>query len=232
MSYKLFALLFISLCATQVSAQSAIEKPSTLPITVNAKGNNKTLIFYLTGDGGMNSFSTKLIATLTNQNYKVVTLDSKKYFWEEKSPDRIGRELSPAIDYYLKQTKTTEFALLGYSFGADAGIFLASNLSSSPSKDLKGLILLSPSMATDLEVKVSDLIGFGDNATGKYKTLPALKKVAKPVFCLAGADENSAFYNSLVTSKTISKKLIAGSHRYDNNVSLVANTITDALASF
>ena len=224
-------LLFLVVLTIRVSAQSSLQKFGLMP-NANLKGNNKTLIFYLTGDGGMNSFSTKLVQNLASLNYKVVPIDSKKFFWEEKTPASIGEDFSQLIYRFLKQTKSTEFVLVGYSFGADASIFVAANLAPSLNSQFKGIILLSPSMATDLEVKVSDMIGFGDSNSGKYKTMPTAKKLDKPIFCLAGADEDNPFYNGLITSEKVSKKLIPGSHRYNNDVSLVVSTIASALTSF
>ncbi|MET4083218.1 type IV secretory pathway VirJ component [Pedobacter sp. UYP30] len=232
MKHKILTLALLIVGITKIYAQTAAQKISALPITVNTKGTNATLVFYLTGDGGMNSFSTKLIENLAAHNYKVIALDSKKYFWEEKAPEKMSKELSGAIDHYLKQTNTVDFALLGYSFGADASIFLAANLPSSLSGQLKGIVLLSPSMATDLEVKVSDLIGFGNNVTGKYKTLVTARKLTKPIFCVAGVDEENSFYDSLSKTKLVNKKTIPGSHKYNNNVSLVAATIVNGLTSF
>lgn len=232
---KFYRIALLSLCISIISNQlyaQSYKSNANLPLTVNDKGTNKTLIFYLTGDGGINNFSTKLTENLIAKNYKVIILDSKKYFWEEKTPDVITKDLSPAIDHYIKQTNSSNFVLLGFSFGADASLFLASNLPVSLAQQLKGLILLSPSLATDLEVKVSDLIGFGDNATGKYKTLQNIKKINKPIFCLAGASEDNAFYNGLTTGKTVSKKTIPGSHRYNNDIPLVTNTVISALTSF
>ncbi|MBC7417922.1 MAG: hypothetical protein H7325_07180 [Pedobacter sp.] len=232
MKYKILTLVFLIIGITKIFAQTAAQKISRMPISQNTKGTNTTLIFYLTGDGGMNSFSSNLIADLAVHNFKIIALDSKKYFWEEKAPEKMGGELSTAIDFYLTQTNTNQFVILGYSFGADASIFLATNLSASLTKKLKGVVLLSPSMATDLEVKVSDLFGFGDNTTGKYKTLATAWKLTKPIFCVAGADENNIFYNSLIKTKMVNKKMLPGSHKYTNNVSLLSNTIIGALTAF
>lgn len=230
--FKTVLFLVLSFFSTVGFAQPSNPKIADLPISANLKGTNKTLLFYLTGDGGMNSFSNKLIESLVAQNYKIITLDSKKYFWDSKSPESMGRELSIALDYYIKQSNTSTFAILGYSFGADAAIVLASNLSKPLNEKLSGLVVMSPSMATDLEVKVSDLIGFGAKTVGKYKTLPLAKKLNKPFFCIAGADEDNLFYNDLHVSKIVNKKTLSGAHKYDNNLPVLTKTILSALASF
>ncbi|MGY3052168.1 type IV secretory pathway VirJ component [Pedobacter sp. UYEF25] len=232
MTYKILIFALLGMSVSKTFAQTVAQKIARLPISENTRGTNTTLIFYLTGDGGMNSFSSNLISDLAAHNFKIISLDSKKYFWKGKTPEKMSEELPAAIDYYLKQTKAMQFVILGYSFGADAGIFLGSKLPNSLVEKLKGIILLSPSMATDLEIKVSDLFGFGGNVTGKYKTLATASKLVTPIFCIAGADENNIFYNNLVRTKRVDKKLLPGSHKYNDDDLLVAKTIIAALTAF
>ncbi len=50
--------------------------------------HDKPLIFYITGDGGFNEFSTALCKSLNKKGYDVFALDAKSYFYNKKTPDK------------------------------------------------------------------------------------------------------------------------------------------------
>ncbi|MCZ4222390.1 AcvB/VirJ family lysyl-phosphatidylglycerol hydrolase [Pedobacter rhodius] len=200
---------------------------SRLPISTISRPGAKQLIVYFSGDGGMNSFSQKLTEGLAQKNYAIVSLDTRKYFWETKSPEKLAQDMSMVIQHYLKLWNKDEFSIIGYSFGADAALFFVPRLNSLQ-QHLKSTVLLSPSTSTDLVVKVSDLIGFGSKE-GKYKTIPELNKINSPVRCIFGKDEESDFYKSMKEKKNIEKILIPGSHKFDNDYEKIINAIISGL---
>lgn len=187
------------------------------------------MVVYLTGDGGMNSFSKLLIANLTAQGYAVISLDTRKYFWDEKTPVEFGKTASAFITQYLKAWNKTSFLLVGYSFGADVGSFLPPQFAGSLSSQLKSVVLLSPGLSTGFVTKLSNMLGFSGSNGDKYKVYPQLMKSPAPVLCVFGKDEDSDFYSQLKVGGKIRKTTVPGSHRYDDNVALISKIIVESL---
>ncbi|WP_443944695.1 AcvB/VirJ family lysyl-phosphatidylglycerol hydrolase [Pedobacter sp. AW1-32] len=199
---------------------------SKLPLTAAAKPSAKKIIFYLSGDGGMNSFSQKLTAGIQNKNFAVISLDSRKYFWDQKTPEKMVQDLSAAISHYLTAWNIEEFSIVGYSFGADATLMLAPRLPKDLQSKLKSIVLLSPSNATDLVIKLTDMMGFG-NKEGKYKVLAESNKITQPIRFVFGKDEDAAIYKSIPERKNISKIQIPGSHKFDNDINSVLSAVSE-----
>lgn len=158
----------------------------------------------------------------------MVSLDSKKYFWDQKTPDKMTQDLTIIIEYYLKTWDRTEFSILGYSFGADAALFLTPRLSKELQSKLKSTILLSPSSSTDFVIKLTDMMGFGSKEA-KYKTLPEMNKISSPLLFIFGKDEDMDTYKGIPEKKNISKVKIPGSHKFDNDIQKVLLTIQTGL---
>ncbi len=52
-----------------------------LPVTLlSSNDTSKPIIFYISGDGGWNNFSSSLAKTLNEKGYMVAGLNAKKYF--------------------------------------------------------------------------------------------------------------------------------------------------------
>ncbi|WP_293312481.1 AcvB/VirJ family lysyl-phosphatidylglycerol hydrolase [Pedobacter sp. UBA5917] len=201
---------------------------SKLPLTIKAKPAAKSIIFYLSGDGGMNSFSQNLIQSLNDKNYAVVALDSKKYFWEQKTPDKLAQDLNAVIESYLKNWDKEEFSILGYSFGADAALFLTPRLAKDLQQKLRSTILLSPSSSTDFVIHLTDMMGLGSK-NAKYKVLPEINKIGSKLLFIFGEGEDSDLQKAIPDKKNITKTLIPGSHKFDNDIKKVVATIQTEL---
>jgi len=201
---------------------------SKLPLTAATKPGAKKIIFYLSGDGGMNSFSQKLTTAIQNKNFATVSLDSRKYFWDQKTPEKMTQDLSAAITHYLTTWNIDEFSIVGYSFGADATLMLVPRLSKDLQSKLKSIVLLSPSNSTDLVIKLTDMMGFG-NKEGKYKVIAECNKIAQPIRFIFGKDEDNGVYKSIPERKNISRIQIPGSHKFDNDTNSVVSAVSEGL---
>ena len=225
---KIYTLILFCICAvSQIKAQSAADI-SKFPVSTLNKNGTKQMVIYLTGDGGINNFSQQVCDELAIKNYPVIRFDSRKYFWNRKTPEQFAKDLGEIIKYYLLTYNKTDFSIVGYSFGADAALLAVPRLSANLRQKLKSAVFLSPAVATDLTVKISDLLGF-ENNKGKYKTLPEIDKITGKVFCIFGKEEDSLFYKYVKDKKSIGKILVPGSHRYNNNTVIVAKAIEEAL---
>jgi len=216
-----YALLFCTLF-------SQAQDISKLPLTTKAKPTAKSIIFYISGDGGMNSFSQGLIQSINDKNYAVVALDSRKYFWDQKTPEKLAQDLNATIELYLKNWDKDEFSILGYSFGADAALFLTPRLPKDLQPKLKSTILLSPSNSTDFVIHLSDMMGFGSK-NAEYKVLPEINKINGKLLFIFGEDEESDLYKAIPDKKNITKRLIPGSHKFNNDTKKLVSAIQTGL---
>src|SRR5258706_11199441 len=128
---------------------------TSLPVSLySSSDTTKPLIFYISGDGGFNKFSTSFMQTLNRQGYAVIGLNAKAYFWNHKKPQDAANAIEGAINEANKQWKKKNIVLLGYSFGADVAPFMLTHFSTSLAGKVNHLILLSPSSKTDFEIHV------------------------------------------------------------------------------
>ncbi|WP_069657935.1 alpha/beta fold hydrolase [Arcticibacter eurypsychrophilus] len=209
-----------------ILSSSVLLKAADLPLKVipathtNAK---LPMVFFISGDGGWNSFSQKLAETFAAKGYPVVALDAKKYFWDEKSPDQTTLEISEVINRYMRLWKKDTFLLTGFSFGGSIVPFVARRLPENLKASLTGLSMISAEPRADFEVSVSGMLNM--KASGKYDVLAELKKIkSMKALCFFGTLENAGITkefrnagNRVVTLK--------GNHYYNNDQLLLANTI-------
>lgn len=216
---RLTLLIFLLSCSLVI--QSADIPLKVIPaIHTNAK---LPMVFFISGDGGWNSFSQKLAETFVEKGYPVVALDAKKYFWNEKSPDQTTRDIADVINRYMKVWKKEKFILTGFSFGGSVIPFVAIRLPENLKASLAGLSMISAEPRADFEVSVSGMLNL--KFSGKYDVFAELKKIKfiKPL-CIFGTLEDAVITkgfrdagNHVITLK--------GNHYYNNDQVLLANTI-------
>ncbi len=217
--------LFTVVLSLNTVAQSIEDR---FPLSIINTTGNKRLIFYFSGDGGINNFTENLCDQLGTKGYTIIRFNSRKYFWKQKTPDQIAKDAGEIISYYLALYHKKDFSLIGYSFGADAAIYLANRLPKNIHPKFVSAILLSPSVATDFTIKFSDLLGI-ENNQGAYQTLPELNKISAPVLCIFGEEGDKTVYNAIASKKNIRRILLPGSHKFNNDVNKVVTTIITAL---
>jgi type IV secretory pathway VirJ component len=189
---------------------------SPLPLSVNNSSNSsKPLIFYISGDGGFNKFSTSFIQTLNKEGFAVLGLDAKDYFWNKKDPAEAAKAIESAIAQYNRKWKCSSVILIGYSFGADVAPFILTHFSADLYARISHLVLLSPSSKTDFEIHILRMLGWGKDAGA---SVPAeINIITRPVLIIAGDDEKEFPFNSL-TLKNKQVVKLPGGHHYDGDV--------------
>lgn len=198
------------------------DSQESLPLQyTDHRDTTKPLIVYISGDGGMNSFSNSLIKSLNNKGYAILALDAKNYFWHKKEPQEFSSALSQATNTYLKNKKRNSFIVLGYSFGADVTPFLITRLPPNLYAKCKYAVLLSPSSNTNFEIKLVDMFGWGSKK-GK-NVVSELNKLSLPVVLFFGKDEDDFPVNEVTARKQVI--VMNGGHHYDNEVEELANKI-------
>jgi len=229
MKLKLGCLFLLLLCTFLKVGAQTIADLSKYPLHVQYKRSAKPIVVYLTGDGGWNSFSEGLVNELGKNGYATIALDTRKYFWGQRTPDQFAREIKSILAVYLKAWNKDSFSVVGYSFGADVGAFLPRHLPDDFSEKMNTLVLLSPGFSTGYVVKLKNLLSFGSTDKEKYKIYPELIKSGVPVWCIFGKEEDSDFAAVLKETEKIHKLVIPGSHRYDDNILAVTKAVIRGL---
>ncbi|MBO9728064.1 MAG: hypothetical protein J7623_05445 [Chitinophaga sp.] len=213
------------LAATQAPAQNI----SNLPVVTKAPAAVTTapLILYITGDGGMKKFSANVIESFHQKNYPVVALNALKYFWNKKTPQQAGKDVAALIKSYQSQWSSNNgVVLIGYSLGADVMPFIYTSLPVEVAAEVKHMVLLSPSLTTDLEVHVSDMLGKSNNKG--MSVIAEMNKISgKPLLLVFGAEEKEFNFSAL--SIPYQKLILPGGHAYDEDANGVAGKILTAL---
>jgi type IV secretory pathway VirJ component len=219
----IFLLILLSSFILPAQELTSVED---LPLQLSvSKGTDKTLVVYLTGDGGWNSFSQKLTQEMEKEGYGVVSLNSRKYFRKKKTPEIFAKDIDLLSNHYMKEWGKTSLIIVGYSFGADVAAFLPNRLPKTLLKKLNHITLLSPSASTDFVINLSDLIGDSKNTKRKYKLDQELNKTTLPIICIFGEKEDLKLKNILQRKKNITICELPGSHHYKNNTILIVKMI-------
>jgi type IV secretory pathway VirJ component len=224
MKYKIALFLFITCSYVCTLAQTG-----QYPVHVQVKNTAKPAVLFLTGDGGWNAFSMQLADELGKSGYSVISLDTRKYFWEKKTPPVFVADINIIINAYLKEWNKSELYIVGYSFGAEVAAFLPANLPAQTAEKIKSLVLLSPGYSNSFEIRIINMLFAKNTNKDQYKVYPELLKAKVPVWCIFGDDEQTDISQELKSTDKIHKLIIPGSHHYNNDVKAVATIVLKSL---
>lgn len=223
-----FKILLFSLI---LSFQGYTQAQTAYPIHPLFKSSHKPLVLFLTGDGGWNTFSMQMADELGKNGYPVISLDTRKYFWEQKTPAGFAADINTIVSKYLSQWNKDEFCVVGYSFGAEVGAFLPTHLPAATLDKFKSLVLLSPGYSNSFEVRFINMITTKNTNKDKYKVYPELLKSKIPVWCIFGEEEKTDISQELKETNKIRKITIPGSHHYNDDVKVVVSGAIKGLAN-
>lgn len=213
-----FCFLVWAFKTTLCSAQS-----QSLPIKCWEGSASKELVFYITGDGGLNKFSTALSTFINQQGYNICVLDARSYFWSRKTPQKAAADIASVITGKLPPGGGYRFSIAGYSFGADVLPFIVNNLPVSLKSQLKSVTLLSPSTTTDFQVHILDMLGAGKRRG--MDVVAAISQMQSPkTVILFGSDEKD-FPVDKLTPANDKVLLLPGGHHFEGNTREVAELI-------
>ena len=188
----------------------------------NAKDTKNPFVFYISGDGGLNSFSTSLCESISSKGYRLTALNAKSYFWNKQTPERVAADINSFIS--AKRLKADDkIIFVGYSFGADVLPFIVNRLPEVLKKKIRSVILLSPSPTTDFEIHWSDMLG-----GNKKRSMDVADEINKlsvtKTTTIFGSDEKD-FSPGKISLKSFTNKTLAGGHHFEGNTEEVAKMI-------
>jgi len=221
----LFVFLLTISCAFTLPTRKS-KSVKELPLQLSSsKGTDNKLVIYLTGDGGWNDFSQKLTHEFEKEGFGVVSINTRKYFRNKRTPDFFAQDIEHLATHYMGEWNKASFIIVGYSFGADVAAFLPRRLSTTLLARMSKIALLSPSLSTDFVINLSDLIGDSKHTKRKYKVAPELNESILPIVCIFGLKEDLELKNILIKKKSLTIHELPGSHHYKNNTALLVQLI-------
>jgi type IV secretory pathway VirJ component len=200
---------------------------SDLPLVeLQAAHPGGMLAIVLSGDGGWRDLDKTIAHDLSDEGVSVVGLDSLRYFWSGKSPERTAHDLNRIIQTYSARWHTKTVALIGYSFGADVLPFAFNRLPKASRDTISTMALLGFAQGADFEIRVTGWLGMAPSD----KALPALPEVAKVpphlVQCFYGTDEADTLCPALA-KMGVAVVRTPGGHHFGGDYAHLAHVILD-----
>jgi type IV secretory pathway VirJ component len=197
-----------------------------IPATQAASQRRDLFAVLLSGDGGWAGLDEEVADKLAAAGIPVVGMDSLRYFWTERKPEDLATDLDRLITHYSDAWQRPRVMLLGYSQGADVLPF-ALNRMSAPAR---AHVALSAAVALSEHAAFEFHVGAWAGQTGSFETLPEIEKLAgrQDFMIVCGQDDEDAICPKLA-GKRFNVKVLPGSHHFDGNYDLIAQTLIDGL---
>lgn len=208
--------------------KSAALYAQNLPVKEwSSVSHNKPLIFYISGDGGMNKFSTSLCEKLHDKGFDVIALNAKSYFWDKKTPAKTAADVTNLLKGKLNGRKSQQVVMIGYSFGADVLPFILNRLP----KDIDDKVLVSFLMAssgtTDFEIHWSDI--FGENSKRSMDVVSEINKLTDEKVVIISASDDKKLDVSRITLARFTREVLPGGHHFDGDTDEIVKVIISNL---
>ncbi len=179
----------------------------------------------ISGDGGWYGFEQLIADNLAKLGIPTIGLDSKKYFWNRRTPEETASDIAKALSFYGNEWGREKFVLIGYSLGAEIVPFIVNRLPEEIKSKVESAVLLSPATTTDFEIHISNMLGMG-NRQNTYNTIDEINKMSVPTLIIFGDGEKTEIPELLSKTPVIIRK-IPGDHHYKFNLSLIMQTMRD-----
>ena len=195
-----------------------------LPIKEWVTNNhNKPLIFYISGDGGMNKFSTSLCEGFFKKGFDVSALNARDYFWERKTPEKTASDVNNFLTRKLSGRKNQQIVLIGYSFGADVLPFILNRISKNIDDKILASFLMASSGNTDFEIHWADI--FGGNTKRRMDVVTEINKLTDEKIVFISASDDKTLAVNKITLKRFTNEVLPGGHHFDGDTDEIVKVI-------
>lgn len=189
----------------------------------NAVTHEKPLLFYISGDGGFNKFSTNLCEALNKEDYDVVALNARTYFDDKKTPEQTTIDITNFLSKKLTGRKNQQVAFIGYSFGADVLPFVLNRLPKNFEDKVKTSFFLASSGSTDFEIHWSDI--FGGSTKRSMDVASEINTLQnKKIVIMNGSDDRNLDRKKITLNKFTFVEL-PGGHHFDGDIDEIVKAI-------
>jgi type IV secretory pathway VirJ component len=178
------------------------------------------------GDGGWFGFEQSISDKLAAYGIPTIGIDTKKYFWGRKTPEKAAADMAQILNFYGKEWRKNRFIIIGYSQGAEIVPFLVTLFPDALKSKVLSAIMLSPETTTDFEIHITNMLGLGSRQN-TYDVIGEIKKMPGIItICIFGESEKSVV-PGLLKGTPVKISIIPGDHHYKNNTALIVKTMKD-----
>lgn len=198
---------------------------SDLPLVdVPAKGDTRHLAVFYSGDGGWATLDTNVSKRLADAGVNVTGVNSLRYFWSNRPPDRAAQDLARILREKLRTRPAGDKVLLiGYSTGADVLPFIVNRLPEDLVNRIASVSLIAPGHDAVFEIHVRDWIP-GSRKKEGLPLMPEIARLPPPVLCLYGEGDKDALCPELPAEQATTV-LIGTGHHLGGDYEAIANRI-------
>ncbi len=185
--------------------------------------HDKPIIFYISGDGGFNKFSTALCLSLNKKGYDVCALNARSYFNYKKTPEQTTDDVKIFLNNKTEGRKNKQVIFIGYSFGADVLPFILNRLPKNILDNTKVSFIMASSGNTDFEIHWSDI--FGGSTKRNMDVVTEINKLnVDNLVIINGSDEKDFAFNK-ISLKKYTHEVLPGGHHFDGDTEEITNVI-------
>jgi type IV secretory pathway VirJ component len=186
---------------------------SDLPlIELPAAHPSGKLAIVISGDGGWRDLDKTIGEQLQKDGVSVIGWDALRYFWSEKTPEQVSRDIGRVLRVYGARWHADSFALIGYSFGADVMPFAYNRLPASLREKVAIVSLLGFAHAADFQIRVTGWLGLPPS-TNALPAKPAVERLpAGLVQCFYGQEEDDTLCPALSNTQEVIRT--SGGHHF------------------
>jgi type IV secretory pathway VirJ component len=209
-----------------VSGLPLIEVPAAAGV-----GDGRTLVVFISGDGGWAELDRGVAGRLAALGWGVVGINARAYLTSRHAtPGMLARDVARVFRRYARDWRRDRFVLAGFSRGADLSPFALARLPVDVKERLALVALIGLAATVSFEFHWKDLIVSNPPPNG-LRTLPELEKsraTGPPVVCVYGTEDK---YDACRTAPAGLLHAVArpGSHHFDGDFAAVADLIAAQL---
>ncbi len=224
---KTVSLIFNILCLGIGLLFIGCSSGNDFKITEWNSNSDNPIIFYISGDAGFNTFSKELGKDLHTFGYDVFALDTKKYFWNQKTPEQASLDIENCINKQLQGRKNQKVIIVGYSFGADVTPFIYNRFNKDLKSKIQKVFVIGPSKSNDFKIHLEEY--FGEEVKGSLPVIPEINKMQNVSLMLVLSDfEFANFpYKDIRLGANYQMEHLAGDHHYGGNTQMLADFINN-----
>jgi type IV secretory pathway VirJ component len=206
--------------AVRAPAQMGLADLPLVELPVPGAATQLAVIY--SGDGGWRDLDKQIAGVLVREGTPVVGVDSLRYFWSAKTPERVASDLARILRHYEAAWRVNRVLLIGYSFGAGILPFAVNGLPADLRDGVVQISLLGLEPQAPFQISVTGWLGAEDAG------LPVLPQLARldpgRVQCFYGEEEEDTACTAaeLAGSERIRT---SGGHHFDGDYEKLARLI-------
>jgi type IV secretory pathway VirJ component len=207
----------------QLADLPLIEVPASTSASLSTSLTGDTFAILFSGDGGWAGLDKDVAGAIAAEGISVVGVDSLRYFWSERTPDSLARDIERIVRTYAQRWGRARTVLIGYSQGADVLPFAINRIDAATHARLSGAVLIGLAERAQFEFHVGNWIGLDDEEG--LPTEPEVKRVRAPrLICIYGEDDEESTCDAYSGSRVHVIKL-PGGHHFDGDYKGLARVI-------